>query len=230
VKYKGIIFDFNGVLLLDKEWQEQAWKEFSAKLRGKPLNEEEMSLHMHGRPNKYVLEYLTGRTLDSEETHRLTQEKESMYRELCLTQGENFKLSPGAKELLDFLVEKNIPHTIATASEITNVRFFFEHLRLARWFDFKKVVLDDGTLPGKPDPTIYLHAAENIGCKPQECIVLEDAKSGIAAAHSANIGKIIAVGSADSHDELRSLPGVTEAITDFTEFNSSLLHSYFFIN
>src|SRR5437764_3204159 len=51
----------------------------------------------------------------------------------------------------------------ATSSEITNLKFFMEHLRLGRWFDVAKIIYDDGSRPGKPAPDVYLAAARNIG-------------------------------------------------------------------
>lgn len=101
--------------------------------------------------------------------------KETIYRELCLQDEERFRLAPGAAELLDWLCEHGIPHTIATASEIRNVRFFREHFGLDRWFDPRRIVYDDGTFSGKPAPDIYLRAAERIGLSPSRCIVAEDA-------------------------------------------------------
>jgi beta-phosphoglucomutase-like phosphatase (HAD superfamily) len=65
-------------------------------------------------------------------------------------------LSPGARGLLETLERRNIPRTIATSSEITNLNFFIEHLRLDRWFDVAKIVYDDGIRRGKPAPDIYL--------------------------------------------------------------------------
>ena len=82
----------------------------------------------------------------------------------------------------------NIPRTIATSSEITNVQFFIQHLSLHRWFDVTKIVYDDGVRPGKPAPDMYLAAARNIGIAAGECMVVEDAISGLQAAHAAGIG------------------------------------------
>jgi beta-phosphoglucomutase len=221
--YAGIIFDFNGVLLWDTDIQEQAWRDFSTKLQGIPLSHEEIRDYVHGRPNKVTLEYITGKTLTPDEAHRLSQEKETLYRQRCLT-WEGFTLSPGARELLDFLVERHIPHIIATASEQTNVRFFIEHLELAKWFDLDKIVLDNGVIPGKPAPDIYLRAAENIGLAPAECVVVEDSVSGICAAYRAGIGKIYALGPKEKHDDLRNLEGVSEVITHLGEIPTSNFH------
>lgn len=218
--FKAVIFDFNGVLLWDTELHEQAWKAYSEELRGYALTNEEMKTHVHGRPNSAIFEYLIGRKLNAEELEQHTQGKESAYRDLCLGLGSDFVLSPGAIQLLDFLKDQAIPHTIATASEITNLRFFFEHLHLDKWFRFEDVVYDDGTFPGKPAPDIYLKAAEKLGFSTKDCIVIEDSRSGMKAAHAADIGYIIALGPVASHTELKTLPGVNVAIAQLDEILS----------
>ncbi len=57
MKYRGVIFDFNGVLLCDAGFQIEAWQQVAGQLRGREMSEEELALHMHGRPNSYVLSY-----------------------------------------------------------------------------------------------------------------------------------------------------------------------------
>ena len=166
MRFQGIIFDFNGVLWWDGHLQAQSWRQFSAELRGWPLSAEELAVHVHGRNNGYTLEYLLGRPVVGEELRALTQQKETIYRQLCLDEGEAFKLSPGAEDLLDFLAARQIPRTIATASEKTNLGFFVAHLHLDRWFDVGLIVYDDGSRPGKPAPDIYLQAAQNLGLAP----------------------------------------------------------------
>jgi HAD superfamily hydrolase (TIGR01509 family) len=221
--FRGVIFDFNGVLLWDTRLQEQAWAQFALTLRPELFGPEEMRTHMHGRPNRAVLEHLAGRALTLEETARLTDAKEAHYRELCLAQGDAFALSPGACELLNWLVAQGVPCAIATSSERTNVAFFTRHLGLEAWFATQQIVYDDGSLPGKPAPDIYLRAAARLGLPPEGCIVVEDAPSGIAAAHAAGIGHIIAVGPAEQHHRLRELSGVAQVIPSLAEFPRDLL-------
>jgi HAD superfamily hydrolase (TIGR01509 family) len=221
--FRGVIFDFNGVLLWDTQLQEEAWAQFARTIRPEPFGPEEMRTFMHGRPNRAVLEHLAGHALTPEEVAGLTEAKESWYRELCLAQGDAFALSPGARELLEWLAAQGVPRAIATSSEWNNVAFFTRHLRLETWFDSERIVYDDGQLPGKPAPDIYLRAAERIGLPPGACIVVEDAPSGIAAARAAGIGQIVALGPAEQHARLRELPGVTQVITSLAEFPRSLL-------
>lgn len=66
----------------------------------------------------------------------------------------------------------------------------------------KTVVYDDGTLPGKPAPDIYLRAAEKIQMPPANCMVIEDAKSGIKSACSAKIGLVVGLGPKAKHNTL----------------------------
>lgn len=225
MKYKGFIFDFNGVLWWDGNLQNQAWNQYALKLRGYPLNPKEILTQIRGRNNQDALEYLIGHSLTKDQANKLAQDKESVYRQLCLDQGNNFKLSPGAIELLDWLKNHSVPTTIATASEKTNVDFFRKHLNLDKWFEPEKIVYDDGTHPGKPAPDIYLLAAKNIGVTPQNCVVVEDAKSGIAAAYTAHIRYIIALGSPEKHQLLSSLPGVNKVITSLIEIYPQTLFS-----
>jgi len=218
VKYRGIIFDFNGVLLWDSHLHVQAWLDLSEKLRGSPFSSDELEEHMHGQSNKYIFEYLLQRPVKSEELSALCDLKERRYRELCMQSPQDFLLSPGAVELLDFLVKKQIPHTIATFSPKENLDFFIEHLRLSTWFDLEKIVYDDGTYPDKS--SMYRHAAEQLHLKPQHCIVIEDSPFGIRGAVRANMGKVIGLGPQDCHPTLYTL-GVHAAITALTQFDTN---------
>ena len=76
-------------------------------------------------------------------------------------------------------------------SDKTNVDFYFETFNLANWFEYDKFVYADGIIPSKPAPDIYEIAAKNLNLAPQDCIVVEDAISGINSARDAKIGKII---------------------------------------
>lgn len=218
MKYKGVIFDFNGVLLWDTHIHEAVYSKFAEKLRGYPLTQKEMDEHMHGVPNKNVLEYILKKDLTNEESEQLTQEKEAIYRDICKEMPDDeYKLSPGAIELLEYLKEKNIPRTIATSSEKTNVDFFIERFNLTKWFNKEKIVYDNNTFPGKPAPDIYIKAAHVLNLSPEECVVIEDAKSGIEAANTAKIGYIIALGESTKHSNLKKLEGVKETISTLSE-------------
>ena len=141
---------------------------------------------------------------------------------MCRADKENTVLAPGAVNFLNYLTEKNIPCTIATMSEKDNVDFFIEEFKLEQWFDIDKIVYADGTIPGKPAPDIYIKAAEKLCLKPDECIVVEDAISGIEAAKSAGIGKIIAIASMESKDLYKNIPAVSQIIDNFDQIDRNI--------
>lgn len=220
---KGIIFDFNGTLFNDTELHNIAWIEYSAKLRnGKAFDTYELEHYMYGRSNAEIIEYAIGRKPTQEEVDKYAWEKEECYRQLVLKNPENIKLVNGAEELLDYLKEKNIPMTIATGSEINNVKFFIKIFNLKKWFDTSKIVYDDGARLGKPHPDIYLEALKVMDLKAEETLVFEDSYSGITAANEAKIGKIIAIN--ENPETFKHKDKVYKVIKDFTEFDRNLLN------
>ncbi len=188
---KGVLFDFNGVLLLDTKWHMEAWNDLSQLLRGKPMTDEEAHEQVHGRTPGDTLKYLLGKEPTEDEKKDLLDRKETLYQEVCVRHGSEFSLSPGATELLQLLETNNIKKTIATSSPLVNVKFYYQHLGLEKWFPFENIVYADGTFPGKPAPDVFLKAAEKIDVPVNECMVVEDAGSGVAAAKAANVKKII---------------------------------------
>jgi len=183
------------------------------------MSDQELTTHMHGRPNAHVLRYLSGRDIAGQELLDLTQVKESLYRQMCLRNPQRLVLSPGAQDLLEALVRANIPRTIATSSEITNLKFFIRHLRLDRWFDVDKIVYDDGVRAGKPAPDVYLAATHNIGIDPGQCVVVEDAVSGLASAHAAGIGYMVAIGATPAvRASLLACKGVALVLESLRDF------------
>lgn len=222
MKYKGIIFDFNGTLYWDSAKHKEAWRAYSKRLRGTAFSDEEMINHMFGRTNEEIIQYAIGKKPTPEMVEEIGQEKEELYRQMSIKDSENFHLAKGVTEFLDFLKENDIPRTIATMSDRKNVDFYFESFNLANWFDFNQVVYADGIVKSKPAPDIYEIAAKNLGLKPEECIVVEDALSGIESARAAKIGKIIAICSEESPELYEKIPCVTGIINDFTEFDKDL--------
>lgn len=218
VSCQGIIFDFNGVLFFDSDLQERSWQAVARKLRGREMTGAEFAVHMHGRPNSYVLSYLAGRDLSGRELAEWIEVKESLFRDLCLEIPGRLVLSPGAEELLEWLRLAAIPRTIATSSGLTNVEFFTRHLHLDRWFDPGKLIYDDGVRPGKPAPDMYLAAAANIGLDPGRCVVVEDAVSGVMAADAAGIGYVVGIGGSTSHARLLESKGAATVIDTLRNF------------
>lgn len=223
LKYKGVIFDFNGVLLWDNDLHEEAWRQFSTRLRGYPLSNDEMHDQVHGRVNADIFAYLLNSEVAGTELFDLAEQKESIYRELCRAAGEQFRLSPGAIDLFEKLQARDVPFAIATSSAEPNVQFYLEYLRLDQWFMPDCLIYDRGLYPGKPAPDIYLEAASRLGLNPSQCVVIEDSLAGIQAAATARIGWIVGLGPPARQTALKAHPAVHEVISALTEFRLSLV-------
>lgn len=189
---KGVIFDFNGTLFWDTPIHNLAWDRFLHNHRISLTNQEKNE-KIHGKNNKDILKGLFERDIPETELERFIDEKESGYRQLIIDNA--LELAPGAISLFDRLKSRQIIFTIATASGLDNLLFYFERYQLSRWFDLERVVYDDGTLRSKPNPDFFEKAMFKLNLKPEESIVFEDSFAGIKAAENAKAGKIIIVNS-----------------------------------
>ena len=146
---------------------------------------------------------------------KVLEAKEEVYRRLCMKQSDKLHLADGAYEMLDMLKAAGVHMAVATSSGRTNTQFYIKRFDLWRWFNQNTFIYSDGSIPGKPEPDIYIAAAEAIGLEPSDCVVFEDMPSGIESAVKAGAASVVAVASSLSHEFLSSVGGVDEVITDF---------------
>lgn len=211
---KSVIFDFNGTLFFDSPKHEQAWNIMAEKLRGYPMSKEELTTNMHGRKNKEVLEMILGRKLNADDANRLSQEKEAIYRQMCIEDPAHFQLVEGAVSLFEQLKEKGIPMTIASASIKENMDFFIAHFHLANYFDTNVFVYDDGSYRNKTD--MFLQSAKNLDVTAKECVIIEDSVSGVQCANAVDAYRVIVI---NEHKEWFTNLRVDAFISDFVNFN-----------
>lgn len=212
--FKAAIFDFNGTLFWDTAFHDLAFDIFLEK-HGIQLTDEEKRTKIHGQSNPDIMRGIFGNHLSEKEIHDFAQDKESIYRQLCMN---DLKFAPGAEDLFDYLKEHGIPFTIATSAGIENVSFYFENMKLGRWFQLDKMAYNDGTLRGKPNPDVFLAAACKLDLQPSETVIFEDTLTGIEAAERAGAGKIYIV---DSYGENYSRYPY-EVITHFDQVDRKL--------
>jgi beta-phosphoglucomutase len=189
--FKGAIFDFNGTLFWDTAFHDKAFDVFLEK-HNIQLTDEEKRVKIHGKPNADIMRGIFGNHLTDADIYIMAQEKEAIYRELCIN---DLQFAPGAEDLFNFLKSNGVAMTIATSAGIENIDFYFEYMNLGQWFSKDKVAYDDGTFRGKPYPDVFLKAAEKLVLKPDETVMFEDSVPGIIAAEAAGAGKIYIVSS-----------------------------------
>lgn len=212
---RAVLFDFNGTMFFDESFQNLSWRQYIKEKAGRDVSDGEFQERIHGKNIEEIMAYFLKREVCRAEAAAMEEEKESIYRALCL-ESPLFRLADGLADFLDALAARAVPMTIATASGENNVRFFFRELGLDRWFDFDKVVFNDGSFRGKPAPDIYLMAAEKIGADIKSCVVFEDARAGIASARNAGAHRVIGLESMQSRSVLLSW-GADHSIKDYTD-------------
>jgi beta-phosphoglucomutase-like phosphatase (HAD superfamily) len=214
---KHVIFDFNGTLFWDTPYHSQAWDIF-LKNHQLSLTDEEKAHRIHGKSNEDIVKLIFDRSLSSESIQEMGMEKELIYQEICLKNKMDF--APGAIDLFRFLKSKNIDFTIATSSGWINIEFYLKHMDLAKWLDPEKIVYNDGSFIGKPNPDIFLIAIERMGALPGQVLIFEDSVTGIMAAESSGVHKIIIVNSTNSNYTHLPYP----CIRHFDELDRSLFY------
>ena len=183
MKYKGIIFDLDGVICSTDHYHYLAWKALADRLGA--YFDETINNRLRGVSRMASLEIVLERydgTLTEEEKLAAAEEKNNTYREL-LKQMSPADLSDEVKTTLDALRAKGLLLGIGSSSK--NTKFILSRIGLGDYFD----KISDGTniTRSKPDPEVFLKAAEYLGLEPKDCLVVEDAVAGVQAAHAAGM-------------------------------------------
>lgn len=179
MKYKAIIFDLDGVICFTDKYHYQAWKKLADRLG--IYFDEEINNRLRGVSRMESLEIILERsdkTYSQEEKDAFAEEKNDVYREL-LKQMTTADLSEEVKDTLDQLRAKGLKLAIGSSSK--NTRTILGQIGLGSFFD----EISDGTniTNSKPDPEVFLKAAQFVGEEPKDCLVIEDAEAGIEAAY-----------------------------------------------
>lgn len=192
MKIKAIIFDLDGVIVSTDKFHYQAWKQIADSL-GIPFDEK-MNYRLRGVSRREslerILEGYSGAPLTEREKEKLAEQKNDIYRKM-LQQMTPEDVAPEVRETLRILRERGYRTALGSSSK--NAKFILEKTELTNAFD----AVSDGTniTKSKPDPEVFLKAAEFLKEQPEYCLVVEDAKAGIEAANAAGM-KAVAVGAA----------------------------------
>ena len=197
MKTLAIIFDMDGVIVDNHQYHLQSWLSFFER-HGIHLTEAEYKEKVNGRVIQTILPKILGRSLSSDEIRTLGAQKEAEYRDLYQSA---IQPTPGLVAFLQELQQKDIPRAIATSAPPSNVDFTLERTDLHAYFP---VIVDDTmVVAGKPDPEVYLKAAEQLDMPPQRCVVFEDAIPGIQAGKSAGM-RVVALATTHIREELQA--------------------------
>ena len=203
---KGFVFDLDGVIVSTDKYHYLAWKTIADK-EGIYFDER-INNRLRGVSRMASLDIVlekASKKYSYEEKVALATEKNNIYRESLSNLKECDRLE-GVTESLNFLREKG--YKLAIGSSSKNTPLILEKIGLAHFFD---AVSDGNNIShSKPDPEVFLKAAEMIGLDPTECVVVEDSIAGIEAA---NKGKFLSVAIGDA----KKIKSSTFEITSMAE-------------
>jgi HAD superfamily hydrolase (TIGR01509 family) len=146
---------------------------------------------LFGRRGSEIVHEIWGEHLSTEEVAAIHQGKQALYRENLQ---RNFPTMDGAIQLIDALAAQGFVLGIGSSAPWENVEMSLNGLDRAK--SFKAVVTGSDVTRGKPDPQVFLLAAQGMGVEPSSCAVIEDAPAGIAAALAGGMTAIALAGTA----------------------------------
>jgi HAD superfamily hydrolase (TIGR01509 family) len=161
-----------------------------------------------GRPAEEAVERLLGQALSDDEARRLAERKREHYARLA---ARGLVPIAGVAGFVEALARADVPRAVATSASRGDVERLLGALGLRRHFEV--VVTAEDVRRGKPDPEVYVRAAEGIGLDPGACLVFEDSVVGVHAARAAGM-RVIGVTTAHTTAELTAA-GAERAIADF---------------
>lgn len=182
----GCIFDLDGVIVDTAKYHYLAWKKLANEL-GFQFTERQNE-RFKGVSRKKSLEILLeigGVKATPQQFDRWMEEKNNDY--LAYIDGmDESEILPRVPWVLEYLKNRQVPIALGSASK--NAVSILEKVKLSHYFD---VVVDGNQVSrAKPDPEVFLMAAQKMGLAAKNCIVFEDALAGIEAANNAQMTSI----------------------------------------
>lgn len=196
---RAAIFDLDGVIVFTDQFHYQAWKKMADEMG--IYFDEEINNRLRGVSRmdslEIILERYEGEPLSEEKKQELATQKNEIYRSLLQTMTPADVTDEVRKTLAEI---RRRGYGIALGSSSKNAKFILERVGLTDAFD--RISDGNNITKSKPDPEVFVKAAEYLGERPEDCLVVEDAEAGIDAGiaggmKTAAIGDAVNCGKAD---------------------------------
>ena len=181
----AVIWDVDGTLVDTAELHFAAWARLFGEM-GLAFDRDAFAATF-GRRNPEIIRFLFRREFTDAEVGHIGETKETYYRSAA---EKGVHLLPGVRELLDGLHARGVRQAVGSSAPRGNLDLILRITDSRRYFD--AIVGMEDTTRGKPDPQVFLVAAEKLGIQPSRCVVLEDAVAGVEAAKAGGM-KCVAV-------------------------------------
>lgn len=210
MNFQAVLFDMDGVVVDNLPYHVDAWLLFCER-KNIPLTREVFYRELNGMNSKDTFEWFYQREMSRAEVEVLEEEKELIYREFYR---DHIKPAPGLLEFLKRLRAQGIKTALATSAGPGNIDFIVDGLGIREQFD--AIIGGAEVQKGKPDPEIYLKAADLVGINPSSCWVIEDSLQGITAGQAAGM-RVVGISTSHTAAELAHTDVVRPDFVDLFE-------------
>jgi beta-phosphoglucomutase family hydrolase len=181
---KAVLWDMDGTLIDSAAVHFQSWVEALA-VEGYALTHENFAAYF-GRRNDDIIRAYLGAETPVETISRISLDKETRYRAVIRRDG--IVLLPGVERWLKRLAQCGWKQAIASSAPRLNLEALLEVTGLEDYFAATTAAEDVAI--SKPDPAVFLLAAERLGVPPSRCVVVEDAPAGVEGARRAGMRSV----------------------------------------
>lgn len=206
---RAAIWDVDGTLVDTAELHFQAWQAVCRE-QGRDFTRSDFAATF-GQRNPEIIRTLFGECFTPEQIAAFGDRKEVLYRSAA---SKGVELLPGARRLVEDLHRAGFAQAIGSSAPRANLDLILRITGIARFFDAQ--VSSEDTQRGKPDPQVFVLAADRLGVVPARCVVLEDAVAGVQAARAGGM-KCVAVRSVGHHSEASLRQAGADLVVDTLE-------------
>ncbi len=204
---EAVIWDMDGVIADTADYHYTAWRDIFAE-HGVQFTREDF-MQFFGRRHDTIIRFGLGE-VSPEQFEAITERKQRLYRKIV---SENVVALPGAIELIRSLNKHHIKIAIASSAPMDNITVITDPLGITDCF---QAIVSGLEVPeSKPDPAIFLLAAERLGARPENCVVMEDAVAGVAGAKKAGM-KCVAVTNSHPAASLGDADIIVDSLTEIS--------------
>lgn len=175
----GVLWDVDGTLVDTAALHFAAWQRLAEDLNSS--FDEAQFAATFGRRNPEIIREIFDPNYTDADVDRLGTQKEDYYRAAARETG--IELLPGVRDLLAQLQVAGFKQAIGSSAPRGNLDLLMELTSINQYFE--AIVSMEDTTRGKPDPQVFLIAAQKLGIAPEKCVVMEDAPAGVQAAKAA---------------------------------------------
>jgi beta-phosphoglucomutase len=206
----AVVFDMDGVLADTYHAHYRSWLRM-AEPAGLTFTEAEFAPTFGRTSRETIATFWGDGRFNAAEIAALDDQKEAAFREIIAV---DFPAMPGARALLQSLRQAGFALAIGSSAPPANVEVVLAELGVRSLFG--AIVTGSDVTRGKPDPQVFLLAAQRLGIAPARCVVVEDAPPGIAAAKAAGMAAIGLVSTGRARESLAAADLVVDALAELS--------------